>query len=171
MPDENSFYGKYRGTVLDNIDPLQSGRLQVEVPDVAGTLPSTWALPCLPFAGIRRGLLRRPAGRLAGLGRVRAGRPGLPDLDRLLLGHRGRRAPARAGRPPGLQQVVIQTTGEAVLALSDTPGPSGGILLQSSSGALISVSDSGIIIDNGQGATITLDGPTVSVNDGALEVT
>ena len=60
MPDENSFYGKYRGTVLDNIDPLQSGRLQVEVPDVAGTVPSTWALPCLPFAGTGAGFFAVP---------------------------------------------------------------------------------------------------------------
>ena len=54
--------------------------------------------------------------------------------------------------------------------VSDTPGPTGGILLQVGD-AMISVSDAGIIIDNGQGATIALTGPTVTVNDGALEVT
>jgi hypothetical protein len=37
--------------------------------------------------------------------------------------------------------------------------------------AVISVSDSGIIIDNGQGASIVLTGPALTVNDGALEVT
>ena len=58
-----------------------------------------------------------------------------------------------------------------MLVISDTPGPEGGFLLQMSSGALISVSDTGIVIDNGQGATIELTGPTVTVNDGALEVT
>lgn len=45
------FFGKYRGTVLDNIDPLLQGRLIVQVPDVLGILPSNWALPCVPFAG------------------------------------------------------------------------------------------------------------------------
>ena len=29
------FYGKYRGTVINNIDPLQIGRIQAIVPDVA----------------------------------------------------------------------------------------------------------------------------------------
>ena len=113
-----------------------------------------------------------PADRLERLGRVRAGRPGLPDLDRLLLGRRAAEVPplALAG-PPGLQQVVIQTTGQDTLLISDTPGPSGGILLKSSTGALISVSDTGIVISNGQGATITLTGPPVTVNEGALEVT
>ena len=32
------FYGKYRGLVLSNIDPMQLGRLLVQVPDVAGLL-------------------------------------------------------------------------------------------------------------------------------------
>ena len=31
------YYGKYRGMVLNNVDPLQQGRLQIQVPDVAGT--------------------------------------------------------------------------------------------------------------------------------------
>ena len=40
------YYGKYRGMVLNNIDPMQQGRLMVQVPDVAGLLPATWAMPC-----------------------------------------------------------------------------------------------------------------------------
>jgi hypothetical protein len=54
--------------------------------------------------------------------------------------------------------------------ISDTPGPTGGILLKAQSGALISVCDTGIIISNGQGATIVMEGPSVTVNEGALEV-
>ena len=33
------FYGKYRGMVVNNIDPMQRGRLLVQVPDVVGLLP------------------------------------------------------------------------------------------------------------------------------------
>jgi hypothetical protein len=51
------------------------------------------------------------------------------------------------------------------------PGPTGGILLKSSSGASIAINDTGITIDNGQGATITLTGPTVAVNVDGLVVT
>ena len=46
MNDSGNFFGKYRGMVLNNIDPMQLGRLQVQVPDVAGLIPTTWAMPC-----------------------------------------------------------------------------------------------------------------------------
>jgi hypothetical protein len=67
-------------------------------------------------------------------------------------------------------QVVIQTTGQNTLLISDVPGPTGGILLKSSTGALISISDVGITISNGQGATIAMTGPAVTINEGALAV-
>ena len=46
------YYGKYRGTVLNNVDLEQRGRIIAFVPDVLGLTPSNWALPCVPFAGI-----------------------------------------------------------------------------------------------------------------------
>ena len=48
---DQKFFGKYRGTVINNIDPLQQGRLMVEVPDVLSLAPSSWAVPCVPLAG------------------------------------------------------------------------------------------------------------------------
>jgi hypothetical protein len=42
------FFGKYRGVVINNIDPAQIGRIQVQVPDVLGVVPSSWALPSVP---------------------------------------------------------------------------------------------------------------------------
>src|ERR1051325_7078507 len=57
------FYGKYRGLVLNNIDPLQQGRLMVQVPDVAGLAPATWAMPCAPVGGIQHGMFAAPISR------------------------------------------------------------------------------------------------------------
>jgi len=37
----------YRGVVVNNVDPLQKQRLQVEVPEATEAQPM-WALPCLP---------------------------------------------------------------------------------------------------------------------------
>jgi hypothetical protein len=54
--------------------------------------------------------------------------------------------------------------------ISDAPGPTGGILLKSATGALISINDVGITISNGQGATIVLTGPSVAINETALTV-
>lgn len=45
------FYGKYRGIVTDNNDPLQLGRVKAHVPEVLANVDSGWALPCAPYAG------------------------------------------------------------------------------------------------------------------------
>jgi hypothetical protein len=54
--------------------------------------------------------------------------------------------------------------------VSDLPGPTGGILLKSTTGAFIMVNDTGIYIQNGKGASVTLIGPTVTINEGALTI-
>ena len=54
------YYGKYRGMVLNNVDPMQQGRLQVQVPDVAGLVPASWAMPCVPIAGLQNGMVALP---------------------------------------------------------------------------------------------------------------
>src|SRR5262249_52288581 len=51
MSEEKKYWGKYRGTVLNNIDPERRGRLQLSVPDVLTLLPTTFAEPCVPLAG------------------------------------------------------------------------------------------------------------------------
>jgi hypothetical protein len=53
------FYGKYRGTVVANVDPTQRGRLQVSVPAVMGEV-AVWAMPCVPYAGANVGLFLLP---------------------------------------------------------------------------------------------------------------
>lgn len=53
------YYGKYRGKVVDNVDPLVLGRLLVEVPSVpVGEL--NWAMPCVPYAGFQVGFYAMP---------------------------------------------------------------------------------------------------------------
>ena len=49
MKEMNKYYGKYRGTVFNNIDPEQCGRIQAFIPDVLGIAPSSWAMPCFPI--------------------------------------------------------------------------------------------------------------------------
>lgn len=53
------YFGKYRGTVSDNADPLKRGRLQILVPAVLGDVPA-WAMPCVPYAGPNLGLYALP---------------------------------------------------------------------------------------------------------------
>src|SRR6185295_16483516 len=54
------FYGKFRGKVTENRDPLMLGRLRVKAPDVYGEEESGWALPASPYAGNGVGLFLIP---------------------------------------------------------------------------------------------------------------
>ena len=72
--------------------------------------------------------------------------------------------------PPGVPAITLQTPLQNGLTISDLPGPTGGILMKTATGAFISVSDVGITISNGKGALISLTGPTVDINLGALTV-
>ena len=71
---------------------------------------------------------------------------------------------------PGDPNIVIQTTLQNAIVMSDLPGPTGGIMLKSTTGATIIVNDTGIFIQNGKGASIVMTGPTVTINAGALVV-
>jgi hypothetical protein len=44
------YFGKYRGTVVDNNDLLRLGRLKVSVNGLVDS-GGLWALPCVPYAG------------------------------------------------------------------------------------------------------------------------
>lgn len=47
---DTRLYGKYRGTVTDNVDPLGGNRIEASVPAVLGRT-THWAMPCVPYAG------------------------------------------------------------------------------------------------------------------------
>ena len=164
-------YGKYRATVINNIDPMMMGRLLVQVPDVSNVLPSTWAMPCVPFAGIMSGMYAVPAIGSGVWIEFEQGNPDYPVWVGCFWGSTAEVPTLALAAPPALQNVVIQTTAQNALMISDMPGPTGGILLKSSTGALISITDIGITISNGQGASIMMNGPTVTINQGALAVT
>jgi hypothetical protein len=168
------YYGKYRGTVFTNIDPEQRGRIMAIVPDVLGITPSSWALPCVPVAGKQEGIYLVPQ---VGAGVWIEFEQGDPDYPIWVGGFWGSVAevPSLALAPPPIppgQNIVLQTTGQSAVVLSDSaPTPvSGGIVIKSLSGAMIVVNDSGIYINNGKGAAIQMVGPAVDVNNGALTV-
>lgn len=53
-------FGKFTGTVLNNLDPSGMGRLQASVPEVLGEVPTGWAKPCVPYAGPTSGFFSVP---------------------------------------------------------------------------------------------------------------
>ncbi|MGD1992206.1 MAG: phage baseplate assembly protein V [Anaerolineae bacterium] len=170
MPTDG-YYGKYRGMVINNVDPLQIGRLLVQVPDVLGLNVSSWAMPCVPFTGPQAGTYVVPP---VGAGVWVEFEGGDPDHPIWVGGFWGSVAEvptlALAGVPAS-PNIVLQTTGQNTIVVSDLPGPTGGIMLKSPGGAMIIVNDTGIYIENGRGASIRLVGPTTDVNNGALTIT
>lgn len=164
-------YGKYRGLVLNNVDPLQKARILVQVPDVLGLGTSSWAMPCVPIAGPQMGVYVVPP---IGGGVWVEFEGGNTDFPIWTGGFWGSAAevPVLALAPaiPGSPNIVLQTLGQNTLSISDVPG-TGGIMLKSTTGAMILVNDVGITISNGKGATIVMAGPTVTINAGALVVT
>jgi uncharacterized protein involved in type VI secretion and phage assembly len=170
MTQPERYYGKYRGTVINNVDPMEIGRIQALVADVSGFAPTTWAMPCLPISGINTGMFGVPA---IGAGVWIEFEQGHPDHPIWVGGYWGAAAetPKLASTvPPGVPGIAIQTTLKNGIVISDLPGPTGGIQIQSTTGAMISVTDTGIVISNGKGAVISLTGPTVDINAGALTV-
>jgi uncharacterized protein involved in type VI secretion and phage assembly len=162
------FLGKYRATVHDNVDPDRLGRIQAIVPSVTGPdQPSTWALPCLPAAGAGMGLFTVPRKGAGVWIEYEGGDPGYPIW---VGGYWGQ------GEVPDL--VPEQSLLEPTITLQ-TPNGNGivicdasdqGILIQSASGATISINKDGITLDNGQHAKITLNGHTVNINGDALAI-
>ncbi len=159
------FYGKYRGTVENNVDPEGRGRLLVSVPDVLG-LSSQWAEACTPLAG--------PAGAPMGVYFVPPIGGGVwvefenGDPDYAVW------AGCRYGSPadpptiaklglPFSPSIVLQTAGQNKIVISDTPGPQGGIMLQSMSGVTLIVNDTGIYISDGKGGMINVLGGSVVI--------
>jgi uncharacterized protein involved in type VI secretion and phage assembly len=164
------FLGKYRGTVASNQDPENRGRLIVLVPDVSNVQLSTFALPCAHFAGSQAGFFSTPPVGSNVWVEFEQGDSDYPIWSGCFWGSAAEVPTQATSAPPGVQSIVLQSVGQNMLMISDAPGPTGGILLKSSSGASIAINDTGITISNGQ-ATILIAGPTVTVNDGALVVT
>ena len=167
------FLGKYRGTVVNNVDPLLRGRLTLLVPDVLGVVPSSWAEPCVPLAG--------PTGPPMGVYMVppigagvwvefEQGNPEKPIWVGCRWGAASDVPPLAHLGLPISPNIVLQTAGQNSLVISDLPGPTGGIMLKSTTGATLIVNDTGIYIQNGKGASIVMTGPAVNVDTGALTV-
>jgi uncharacterized protein involved in type VI secretion and phage assembly len=158
--------------VVQNVDPELRGRIMCIVPDVLGVVPSGWCEACAPLAG--------PTGPPMGVYMVppigagvwvefEQGDPDNPIWSGCRFSIGGPPTLALAGLPVS-PNIVLQTLGQNTIVISDLPGPTGGIMLKSTTGATLIVNDTGIYIQNGKGAMITLVGPTVDVNTGALTV-
>jgi len=162
------FFGKYRGTVAQNQDPLQLGRVQVSVPAVLGEGSLSWALPAAPYAGPGVGLFAVPPTGANVWVEFEGGDPNHPIWSGGFWG---------AGEMPvplAVPEVKVLKTDGITLTLSDAPG-SGGLTVEVGPPAVsvpakLVIDAGGIELTTGS-SSVKLSPATVSVNNGALEVT
>lgn len=155
------FYGKYRGTVFNNIDPKQIGRLQVQVPAVYGSNTLNWALPSVPYAGPGAGFFMIPPVGANIWVEFESGSIDSPIWSGCFWGD---------GESPGtLPQTKIIKTPAATLTL-DEINPAAPVVIETVAGNRITITAAGVTIETAAGGKIEMSGPQVSINSGALEV-
>ena len=157
------YFGKYRGTVANNIDPMQQGRIQISVPSVLGSGQLSWAMPCVPYAGSGVGLFLIPPIDTNIWVEFEAGDPDYPIWSGCFWGI------GEVPALPAIAEMKVLKTDSCTITLNDLPGI-GGVTIETMTGMKIILSATGLEIDNGQGGSIKMTGPQVSVNNGGLEV-
>lgn len=153
---------KQRGIVVNNLDPLRIGRLQVSVPAVFGPDQTVFAMPCVPYAGPGVGFLALPPVGANVWVDFEQGDKDFPVWSGCFWGAGEMPAEAlgRPGRKVFKTENVTLIMDEAPGAFTIAVGLAGGVVMN----------NAGVTLDNGRGATVTETGPQVSINRGALEV-
>jgi hypothetical protein len=163
------FFGKFRATVSDNLDPLRKGRLRVSAPDVLDGDDLGWALPAVPYAGDGVGLFLIPPKGANVWVEFEQGDPDYP----IWAGCFWDDSPVGGDSPPAdpaIPFTKVLKTDAVTVTIQDTPGLAG-LTIETKDGCKIVMNLTGIEISTKLGASVKLTAKTVSINQGALEVT
>lgn len=162
-----SFFGKYRGTVVNNVDPMLIGRVQVAVPSVLGDGTLSWAMPCAPFSGIAEGMYAVPSIGASVWVEFEGGNADFPIYTGGFWGDG--QSPAI---PPGPLTTTIARLG-ASITIDATPGAGGLTILVGPPVAdtpmTMMFNAAGITMTCGA-SSILLSPASVTINEGALEI-
>ncbi len=168
MAETGQQVGVYRGIVASNTDPERMGRVLIKVPDIFAAQEALWAPRCSPLAGKSSGAYFMPDVGDEVLVAFERG-----DLRHpVILGslwNGADKPPAAEGANPPDSIIAIQSKAQHAFVIRDLPKPLGGVEIRNASGAIVSVNNSAITINNGEGASIVLRGPSVFVNGKRLE--
>lgn len=158
---QTGYFGKYRGKVVNNVDPRGLGRVQVTVEALGGYNAMNWAMPCVPYAGPDQGMFMPPP----------IGGNVWVEFEQGNLSH-----PIWSGCfwgdqdcPGTLPDIRLIKTCNVTITLDDL-NPAAPVVIETVAGQSITLTAAGAEIKTAGGAKITLEGPRVVVNDGALEV-
>lgn len=113
------FFGKYRGKVMNNVDPMMMARLQVSAPAVLGDGMLSWAMPSSPFAGPGVGFFALPPVGANLWVEFEGGDPDYPIWSGCFWG---------AGEVPvmpAIEQMKVFKTMGITITINDLPGAGG----------------------------------------------
>lgn len=158
----NQYFGKYRGTVSNNIDPLLQGRLQVSVPAVLGTDGLSWAMPCVPYAGPGVGFFFIPPKDANVWVEFEGGDPDYAVWTGCFWGLGQAPVPALPG------QKVLKTD-SFTLTINEIVPAASLVTIETSSGAKLSFTPVGAELSVSAG-TLALSGLQITLNNDALVV-
>lgn len=171
---KKKYYGKYRGTVVQNIDPQQLGRLLVSVPGVLGPIPSSWAEPCVPLAGLTfppMGVFFVPPIGAGVWVEFEHGDPNAPIWSGCRWGAAAGIPPEAKAGVPATPNMVLQSFSQNRIVISSVPGE--GITIETVAGAngpRIVVTTTGVKLSCGPLTSIELSPTDVKINGEALVV-
>jgi hypothetical protein len=160
-------FGKYRGKVENNIDPMMLGRIQVSAPAVLGDGKLSWAMPCSPYGGSGVGFFAIPPNGANVWVEFEGGDTDYPIWSGCFWGL------GEVPATPAIPMMKVFKTEGVTLTLSDLPG-AGGLTIEVSPPVVatplkLAFTSAGIEMTNG-GASVKLTPVSVSLNNGALEV-
>ncbi len=163
------FYGKYRGTVTNNQDDKKQGRLKVKVSDILGDKESGWAMPAVPYAGKNVGLYLIPPKDANVWIEFEHGEANKPIWTGCFWAQGESPVPSNISKEDAASLKILKTD-VATVTLDNRPNSSS-ITIETTKGMKIVINSQEIEINNGQNATVKLNGNKVSINGDALEVT
>jgi hypothetical protein len=171
------FFGKYRGKVTANRDPLNLGRVQVSVASIFEEGKQSWAMPCTPYAGKGIGLFMIPPVDSNVWVEFEGGDPDYPIWSGCFWGNN--ELPEEAQVPKPDETLVLKAFaagGKGVTIKMSSSGSSKGLTVEVAPPVVsqplkLVFNSSGIEISAGSLGNIKASPSSVKINDSALEVT
>jgi Type VI secretion system/phage-baseplate injector OB domain len=164
-PVAKRHWGKYRGTVVNNLDDPPSGRLLVSVP---GIVITNWAMPCVPLTDIAMGTFVRPRIGANVWVEFERGDPDKPIWVGCWWGEG--QIPVMAETcnlevPPAITAMTIES-GTAGISICDEPILAGG----DTPGNVNIIADEGAVTIALSPGSVSITAPTVTINAGTFDV-
>lgn len=169
MNDVQRYYGKFRGKVINSIDPENRGRIAVTVAGVTGQNTSTWALPAAPYAEPSQGLLVIPQPGASVWIEYEHGDPDYPIWTGGFWDQTEQLPQAASVITPGTRGFALEADGTRLTLAADR-SEAGGIVLETEGKARVQVHRDKLVLDNA-GAKVTLESSGLTLEHGSGSLT